>query len=344
MKKKSVVLALSVMMSILLIGVSQVPAKTTILKFAYPAPAKSDMGISFDWWAKQLTERSNGQVKVETYPMQSLVKVPQVLDAVKYGVADLAMLDILVFLKRFPMTNVFTLPTLTFPGTQKGLVGGGDTFMEMVAKYKSLGDEFDDYKLVFCIGFVGQSLVSKNKIETPNDLKGLKIGATGLGAKFVESCGGVPVKISPAESYMSMERGVINTVFSNWVIVLSRQLFDVADFKHEYNISQFPMPVIMNKDVYKGLSDEVKKIIADLAPEANRFRAGVTLKVNGIAKKKWEGSKKAVTIPTAEQIAMWEAKGQPFVANWLQNAQKAGAADAEDILAELKTRRAEVMK
>jgi TRAP-type C4-dicarboxylate transport system substrate-binding protein len=302
------------------------------------------MGISFDWWAKQLTERSNGQVKVETYPMQSLVKAPQVLDAVKYGVADLAMLDILIYLKRFPMTNVFTLPTLTFPSTEKGLVGGGDTFMEMATKYKSLRDEFRDFKLIFCIGFVGQSFVSKNKIETPDDLKGLKIGATGLAAKFVESCGGVPVKISPAESYMSMERGVINTVFSNWVIVLSRQLFDVADFKYEYNINQFPMPVIMNKDAYNDLPDDVKKIIADLAPQANRFRAQVTMKVYGIAKKKWEGFNKAITTPTQRQIAMWEAKGQPFVATWLENAQKAGAADAQDILSELKQRRADVLK
>jgi TRAP-type transport system periplasmic protein len=344
MQKKHFAVIVTIMICAIFFLSSQALAKTKILKFAYPAPAKSDMGAAFEWWAKEVTKRSNGQVKVETYPMQSLVKAPQALDAVKFGVAEMSMIDVLLALKRFPASSVFSLPTVAFPSTPAGSVAGGAAFLEMSKKYKSFQKEFKEFKLVMCIGFVGQSFVAKKPLQVPNDLKGMKIGATGIAARYVESCGGVPVKISPPEAYMSMERGVIDSVLSNWVIILSRQLFEVAKDKYEYNVSQFPMPVFMNLKTWNSLPDDVKKIIDELAPQVLRVRAGITAKITGIAKKKWAGAGNTVGMPTPEQISLWEAKGKVFEEDWLKKMKAQGIDDAPAILAELKQRRAAVMK
>lgn len=316
------------------------PAQTKVLKFAFPMPSKSDMGATFDWYAAEVGKRSNGKVKIENYPMQSLVKMPQTIDAVLTGISEIGLIDTNVFARRFPVTAVFSLPTTTFPLTEKGKIASGEAFMNLYRKYVSLQKEYKEFKVLMCPGLNDYAMVSKKEIRLPDDLKGLKVGAAGMAAQITELCGGTPVSIQTPEAYMSLDRGVIDALFLSWGMVAARQIQEVSSYFLERNLTQLSLVAVMNLKTWNELPPDVRKIIDDLEHEALLFRTKQHMGLTGFAKGLWAKAGRTITVLSAEENRLWEEKGIPLEKKWLADMETAGKKDAPNILDELKRIRA----
>jgi TRAP-type C4-dicarboxylate transport system substrate-binding protein len=97
------------------------------------------------------------------------------------------------------------------------------------------------------------------------DLTGLKIRVTPIYRDIVEALGGTAITTAPGEVYTALERGVVDGY--GWPIL---GIFDfgwdkVTKFRLEPPFYAAEVNVLVNLDVWKGLSDAQRKVLNDAA-------------------------------------------------------------------------------
>jgi len=110
------------------------------------------------------------------------------------------------------------------------------------------------------------------KIESVDDLKGLKMRIPGLGGKVFAKAGGTPVLLAGGEIYTALDRGTIDA--TEWVGPYHDErlgLYRAAKFYY-YPGWHEPGPVlelILNKKAWESLSPDLQKIIETAAASSN---------------------------------------------------------------------------
>ena len=148
---------------------STVHAQETIkLKFATLFPPQEIMCFGPQFMFKELEKRTGGRVKVTPYYSQSLGKVPEMLDMLDKGIADIALFPTAIFPRVFMMSEVNNLPGLI---PRKAVV----TEVMYALGYRGLLDkDFERYKALLWEGTdpMGFGFVDK-KVTTLEDLRKL---------------------------------------------------------------------------------------------------------------------------------------------------------------------------
>jgi len=255
MKKLTKVASATLFTLLTCAGVSQ--AAEVNLRFAHFMPSTSGVNKALEAWGKSLEEASDGRIAVELYPAQTLTKAPQSYDAVKSRIADMTMTVQGYSANRFPLTQVVELPGLAKSGTQ------GSCVIQSLYDEGKISGEYDDTHLLFLFTHgPGHIHTREQAIHKPEDLAGLKIRRpTTVVAEMLEGLGAQPVGMPAPETYQSLQRGVIDGVSMPWEGIKSFRLNE--EIKHHTEIGLYTLSflVTMNKDVYDGMPDDLKKIV-----------------------------------------------------------------------------------
>jgi len=322
-----------------------VEAKTITLKFAYDMPKLSPLGIGFDWFAAELEKRTDGKVKVDIYPGQSLFKQAEAVNSVLAGVADIATGSISANQKVFAINRVFTLPSVYFPDTEAGHMARREAATKMYEKYPALSDELKPFKLMFWSTNPAYTFITKNKkVVVPDDLKGLKIASLGLDMEIVKLAGGSPVFVIPPEVYMNMDKNVVDGALVGWFMVKNEHFEEVAPYWLDYGFGQNTQFSLMNLDSWNSLPPDIQKILTDLAPETEQ-RVAVTYLASVKEGREIVTAKGCEITPlTAEQRQLWLNLTKPLDEVWVNSAKESGVTNAQEILDSLKQLSAEAWK
>jgi TRAP-type C4-dicarboxylate transport system substrate-binding protein len=97
------------------------------------------------------------------------------------------------------------------------------------------------------------------------DFSGLKIRVSPVYKDIVEALGGTPINTAPGEVYIALERGVVDGY--GWPVT---GIFDlgwdqVTKFRMEPAFYSVEVQVLVNHDVWKGLTDAQRKVLSDAA-------------------------------------------------------------------------------
>jgi TRAP-type C4-dicarboxylate transport system substrate-binding protein len=104
-----------------------------------------------------------------------------------------------------------------------------------------------------------------NKKIEKLDFTGLKIRVTPVYKDIVEALGGTAITTAPGEVYTALERGVVDGY--GWPVT---GIFDlgwekVTKFRLEPGFYSVEVNVLVNQDVWKGLTDAQRKVLNDAA-------------------------------------------------------------------------------
>jgi TRAP-type C4-dicarboxylate transport system substrate-binding protein len=104
-----------------------------------------------------------------------------------------------------------------------------------------------------------------NKKIDKLDFSGLKIRVTPVYRDIVQALGGTPVNTAPGEVFTALERGVVDGY--GWPV---SGIFDlgwdkVTKFRMDPGFYSVEVNVLVNQDVWKGLSDAQRKVLNDAA-------------------------------------------------------------------------------
>lgn len=162
---------------------------------------------------KDLEKISGGKMKIDIYPNQQLGTERECLELLQIGSLDMTKVSGAVMENFSPKMSVFGLPFLFRDRAHAFSVFDGalgKELLEDAKKYRLRGLGYYDSG--------SRSFYTKeNPINTPDDLKGLKIRVqeSKTAIDMVRALGGSPTPISWGEIYTSLQQGVIDGAENN---------------------------------------------------------------------------------------------------------------------------------
>ena len=192
------------MAGLLWVSVPGVSAKEKVITLNYANffPAPSPHSVLAEKWGKEIEKRTNGRVKITFFHGGTLAPAAQIYDSTVQGIADMGFSVLSYTRGKFPLTEVIDLPL--------GLKNGVTATKLINAYYKKFQPkEFDEVKVLYLHAH-GPGLIhtTKKPVAKLEDLKGMKLRATGLSAKLVLALGAAPVGTTMPETYDVLRTGV----------------------------------------------------------------------------------------------------------------------------------------
>jgi TRAP-type C4-dicarboxylate transport system substrate-binding protein len=250
-------------LALIVTGVTTAEAKTMKLTYSCFFPPTHIQSKLAEAWSKEVEKRTNGRIKVEYYPGQTLTKAAQCYDGTVEGISDLGFSVLAYTRGRFPVMSAVDLPL--------GYTSGKVATEVINSVYKKfMPKELLDTEVMYLHAH-GPGLVhTKGKaVRTLEDMKGLKLRGHGTSALVVKALGGTPVPMPMPETYQSIQKGVVSGSVYPFEANKGWKLGEVTDyatcaFSAAYTTSFF---VVMNKDKWNKISKKDQKIIEQINEE-----------------------------------------------------------------------------
>lgn len=208
-------------------------------------------------WARELEERSGGQVRVQVFPaMQLGGKLSDLYGQARDGVVDIVWTSPGYSPGRFPLTEVFELPFVCADAEATS-----QAMMEFYRKW--MRDEYTDtVPLVFHAAAPAHIHTIDRPVRRLEDLAGLKIRVPSpASAATIEALGAVPVGIPVSDVYEALSRGVVGGVWVAWSIMQPFRLHEVTRNHTEASLACVLFVMAMNKARYRGLPEDIRNAI-----------------------------------------------------------------------------------
>jgi TRAP-type C4-dicarboxylate transport system substrate-binding protein len=232
------------------------------LTYSHFWPVGHPVSESLAEWGKEIEKRTKGSVKTVMFPGSTLTPADKSYDGVVKGISTVCCTALSYTRGRFPLMEVTDLPL----GYKSALAAG----KLANAIYKQFQPkEMDDVKVMFFHATGPTIFHTKRLVKTLEDLKGMKIRTTGLGAKIVTALGGTPVAMPMGDTYDALAKGVVDGSTAPIASLEGFKWGEVVKYTTENfgtaNTSVFF--VVMNKKTWNSLTPEVQKIIEEVNEE-----------------------------------------------------------------------------
>ncbi|OHB33065.1 MAG: C4-dicarboxylate ABC transporter substrate-binding protein [Desulfuromonadaceae bacterium GWC2_58_13] len=284
------------------------------LTFSIFFPPTHDQAVAAMNFAQEVEKRTDGRIVITAFPGGTLTKAPQVYDGVITGISDLGNSCFAYTRGRFPVTAALDLP-MGYPNG-KVATAVADKFAKT-----SGAEELKDVKVLYVHAHGPGLLHTKKPVRSLEDLKGMKIRATGLSAKVVEALGAVPVAMPQGDTYEALQKGVVEGTFApietlkGWkqaeVIKYTTECYDIG-----YTTAMF---VVMNLGQWNSLTEADRKILEEIAAEYAAIH-GETWDRADQEGKEFTLSLGNELIPlSAEESARWRQAVEPVINDYISN-------------------------
>lgn len=309
------------------------PAETIKLSYSIFFPPTHVQCIAATNWAHEIAKRTAGRVQIIIYPAGSLTKADQCYEGVIKGISDIGMSCFAYTRGRFPLLEGLDLPVGYPNGITATRIANA-----MIEKYKPA--ELADVQVLYVHAHGPGILASKKAVNSLADMKGLKVRATGLSAKIVESLGGTPVAMSQPETYEALSKGVVEATLCPIETLKGWKQGEAIEYVVDssaigYSTAMF---VVMNKDKWASLPADVQKVFTDVSQEWIAKHGEAWDQADQAGREFVTQLKRQfIQLPEAEQ-QQWKAAVKPILDNFVTKSKEKnlpGDAFLADIQAEL---------
>ncbi len=236
--------------------------KVVKLRFANFIPATNKINTQIENWCKEVEKRTNGRVKITHFAGGTLVGATQVWDATVKGVCDIGLSMQGYTPGRFPLSEVIDLPL--------GYTSALQATRTANAFYKKFKPkEYDEAKVLLMHAHAPGAFQLKKPITQVDELKGLRIKASGTTSRIVEALGGTVVTLPAPETYDALQKGVADGVLISSDALKGLRFGDLlhTTFKNPGIAYTAVFFIAMNKDKWATLPSDVQKIMDQVSDE-----------------------------------------------------------------------------
>jgi TRAP-type mannitol/chloroaromatic compound transport system substrate-binding protein len=222
-------------------------------------------------FAEDLRVMSDGRLDVQVYAGGQLVPALGVFDAVSQGTVQMGHGAAYYWAGKIPAAQFMS--SVPFGMTRKGMSawladgGGLELWRELYAPYNLIP---------FPVGNTGVQMGGwfNKKIESVDDLQGLKMRIPGLGGKVLAKAGGTPVLLAGGEIYTALERGTIDA--TEWVGPFHDERLGLYRAAQYYYYPGWHEPgteleLIVNKQAFEALPADLQRMV-EAAAAASSLR------------------------------------------------------------------------
>jgi TRAP-type transport system periplasmic protein len=208
-------------------------------------------------YAEFIEKQSGGRIKVETFPDGVLHGPRDGFKAILTDITDVAPAYPVYVPNSFHLTH-----GLYLPGAFSSIYTAIRVAQELYPKYLKGEYQAMGVELAFIGGSAPYDLLTTKKVESLDDLKGMKIrGAGSLVNRMVEGFGATPVTIQAPEMYTAFQQGVIDGVMVPAESILTFRVQEIAKYYVPLSLGRAGLPFAFSRKFYTGLPDDLKKVM-----------------------------------------------------------------------------------
>lgn len=219
------------------------------------------------WYLDELEKRTKGELKIRRYWSGSLNKVGEHLSAVRSGISEISLISPGYYQAELPVTRglEWYFRMNRADALQKVCRDVYEQFDPLRAEW----EERHNSKVLYWTNWNYAPLILSKPINSIEEIKGKRIRAYGVSADVIEAFGGTPIAMAAPEVYQALERGIIDGVYGfDFVTAVAYKLYEAAPYFYDIGDGPHaPAAVIMNKRVYDGLPDDIRKISDEIVEE-----------------------------------------------------------------------------
>ena len=239
-------------------------------RFAYDQPRNTGYSIAGDLFADKLKELSKGTMLVDQYPGAQLGQEPQVLQLVKAGDIDFAIISSANTATISPQAGVMSLHFL-FRDENHVIKGLADP--KVFEALRTMIDETTQGLHVIATGSQGvRHMYSKKEIRNVAEIKGLKVRvqATATEDTMFPAYSAQTVHMPFGSVYTSLQTGVVDVAENSINVYLVNKHYEVAPVlnltEHEANNAL----VFISDKLWQSLSAEQRKWVLAAGDEVSQ--------------------------------------------------------------------------
>jgi len=243
-------------------------------RFAYDQPRNTGYSVAGDLFADKLKELSKGTMLIDQYPGAQLGQEPQLLQLVKAGDIDFAIISSANTATISPQAGVMSLHFL-FRDENHVIKGLADP--KVFEALKTMIDETTQGLHVIATGSQGvRHMYSKREIHNVGDIKGLKIRvqATATEDTMFPAYSAQTVHMPFGSVYTSLQTGVVDVAENSINVYLVNKHYEVAPVlnltEHEANNAL----VFISDKLWQSLSAEQKQWVLKAGDEVSQKEPG----------------------------------------------------------------------
>lgn len=294
------------------------PLKLSYSNFFPPTHIQSKLAQE---WCQAVEAKSGGQVVIDYYPAGTLTKAKDIYDGVVQHISDIGMSALGYTKGRFPVLSGLDLPLGYSSGVQATALANA-VFDHFKPK------EFDDvHVLYFHAHGPGKLHTAGKPVGSADDLKGMKIRATGNSASIITALGGIPLAMSMPDSYQAIQKGVVNGGIYPEETNKGWKMGEVVDYLTDTTAVAYTTTffVVMNKDAWNALPPAAQEAMTAVSQEwpTKHGQAWDESDKEGRAFFLAQPGNKIVTLESAE-AARWKEAMKPLFIEYEEQCQKVG--------------------
>jgi C4-dicarboxylate-binding protein DctP len=291
-----------------------------VLKYTHYQPAKADQpkhaaALAFKDHVEKATA---GSIKVELYPAGQLGPAQQVMEGLRLGSVELAVVHDGGITGVYKTFNIFGLPFIFNDHAHAYAVLDGEFG-------KALGEDMRKKTGIRLAAYADNGIRhftnSKRAIRTPDDMKGLKmrVQPSPVFVKLVESLGGSPTAIDWGELPAALAQGTADGQENGVTNIMAASLYQhqkhVSLDGHVYSLHAY----LMNDRFYSSLSATEKKAVDEGIAKAQKIHRDMTRDQDLSAKTVLAEKGMTVTELSPAEIDRFRKLAQPAVKAWLDS-------------------------
>lgn len=302
---------------------SQASAKD-VWNMPTPYPDGNFHTVNIKAFADDVRAATNGEVDIKIHSAGSLVKHPEIKNAVRKGLVPIGEFFLSRLSNENPVFGIDSIPFLAtnYDDAERLWNASRPTIEKQLAKQR--------LKVLFSVPWPPQGLYAKKEIQTMGDLKGIKMRAyNALTERLAGLTGTVPTQVEVPDIPQAFATGQVEAMITSPSTGANSKAWD---FVSNFVDVQAWIPkniVVVNQKAYNALSDNAKAAI-DKAAQAAQARGWEASKAETAAKIKiLKDNGMTVSAPTANLLDGLKKAGKEMTAEWA----KASGADGQEILA-----------
>ncbi|OGP68527.1 MAG: hypothetical protein A2170_17765 [Deltaproteobacteria bacterium RBG_13_53_10] len=335
MKKKGL---LTLLGSLCLVFIFAAPSLAQVIKLTL-----ADQNAEMAWgpvhalqpWVKKVEAATKGRVKIDIFPAQTLAKGPDIWNAVKTGVADMGWCFHGYWADMTPLSDVITLPSLPIKSAEKA----SEVLWKLYEKFPAIQNEYKDVHVLQLWSSNPYFLITtKKQVKTMEDIKGLKIRVVGgPPTDQMKALGAIPTLIPMPDTYLSLDKGVIDGMGAPWEAIQGFRLYEIAKYYTIVPLSAVYFSMSMNKQKWESLPKDIQQAITSASGlEAAKFwgKNWFDTAEEGVmeAAKKGKYQINKYVVPQKEQERWTKVAGEPLWKEWVKKMEGKGRSDAQQVL------------
>ena len=244
-------------------------AAETVIKAGHGTTTGHPTHFALVRFAELVSEKTNGEVKVEVYPDRQLGEEREMVEGLQFGSVDMAVVSTGPLLAFAPEIGIVDLPFLFRDSPHVYATLDGDVGKDLLGKFDTRGI----HGLAWWENG-WRHLTAKKEISKPEDLTGLKLRTmqNPVHMAAFEKLGASPVPMVWGEVFTSLGQGVIDAQENPITVIYVNSLWEVQSHLMLTGHVYGPHVALFSKMKWDSLTPEQQAAVSEAAAEATGFQ------------------------------------------------------------------------